>query len=156
MDIREIMSIRTACNVALQEVRMFFLYAVEMIEGAHDNSSLIFSAASKTGRAVSKTVMPSSTAHERSTSLKEMPSARMIQETSARDATARVFLLAMTVTHAHPAGAFPMAMLRRSQQNTPVIFLDVTPLDFREKMPASISVWIVIILSFLSVVSLLI
>ena len=49
----------------------------------------------------------------------------MTQAASAKDATARVFKLAITVTQAQPAGARPIAMLSRSQQNTWVIVLSI-------------------------------
>ena len=41
---------------------------------------------------------------------------KMTQEASARAATASVFILLITVHQAEPAGAFPMAILSRSQQ----------------------------------------
>ena len=62
------------------------------------------------------TVIPFSFAFSRLAWSKLHPSANMIHAASVRDATARVFTLAITVTHAAPCGIFDMAILSKSQQ----------------------------------------
>ena len=83
--------------------------------------SWIFSAASKIGSSVPITVISCSFAFFMAASSSTAPSAIIIHAASASAATASVFIFPITVTHAQPAGARPMAILRRSQQKGTVI-----------------------------------
>ena len=76
------------------------------------------------GSSVASTVTPCCSALARHMSSGCAPSARTTQATSAKVATAIVFTLPMTVTHALSDGALPIAMLKRSQQKMPVTSRD--------------------------------